>query len=92
MNELMNKFRRLLGLCPEAVANEKDKVRLLVKALRPNIAVHVYQGDKLPATIEKCFCIALQREYHLNENDDAAKKKEVQPAQPQNTHQNQGEN
>ena len=74
VTKLMNKFQRLLRLCPEAIVNEKDKVRHLVKALRPDISVHVYQGDKLPVTIEECFHIALQREYHLNENNVAAKK------------------
>ena len=41
--ELMNKYRLLLCLCLKAVINEKEKVRRLVKALHPDIAIHVYQ-------------------------------------------------
>ena len=46
-----------------------------MKALCPDIAVHVYQGDRLPASIEECFRIALQMEYPINKNLAIAKKK-----------------
>ena len=82
--KLMNKYRRLLRLCLEDATNEREKVQQLVKGLCPDIVVHVYQGDKLLASIEECFRIALQREYHINENLEIAKKKETQPTQTQN--------
>ena len=81
VTEQMNKYRRLLCLCLEPATNEREKVRRLVKALRPDISGHVYQGDRLPASIEEFFRITLQREYHINENFATTKKKEPHPAQ-----------
>ena len=75
ITELMNKYRWLLRLCPKAVTNKREKVRQLVKALLLDIAVYVYQGDTLPTSIEECFHIALQKEYHINDNLVMTKKK-----------------
>ena len=72
VTELMQEFRRLIRLCPNAAASEEDKVRRLLKALRPEIAVLCYEGDKAPDTAEKCFRAALLRESHLTRSSSAA--------------------
>ena len=79
VTELMQEFRRLIRLCPNAAASEEDKVRRLLKALRPEIAVLCYEGDKAPDTAEKCFRAALLRESHLARSSSAAT---ITPARP----------
>ena len=63
--ELVTKFKILLQLCLRAATTEREKVRRLIKALRPEISVHVDHEVYPLANIEECYHAALQVEYHL---------------------------
>ena len=41
VNEAVKRFNRLARLCPELVRTERERVRLMLKMLRPEIALKV---------------------------------------------------
>ncbi|XP_074570599.1 uncharacterized protein LOC141827277 [Curcuma longa] len=66
VNEAVKKFNRLARLCPELVGTEKERVRLMLKMLRPEIAMNVAGGVNKPQTSEELVSSALVTEHYLN--------------------------
>ncbi|CAH9091935.1 unnamed protein product [Cuscuta europaea] len=59
------KLTDLLQLCPTVAPTEADKTRIFLKALRPEIVVHVRRGNTTPDTLTECVNIATQVEYYV---------------------------
>ncbi|GMN65959.1 hypothetical protein TIFTF001_035023 [Ficus carica] len=86
MTEAVKRFNQLSRLCPHMVPNEKERLRRMIKMLRPEIAVIVNSGTAPPTTTAECVKCALRAEYHLN------KKKESQPGQSEVPKNNNNQN
>ena len=66
VEEAVKKFNRLTRLCPELVSTEKERVRLMLKMLRPEIARNVAGGIHRPQTTEELVSSALTTEHYQN--------------------------
>ena len=66
MDEAVKIFNRLARLCPELVSMERERVRLMLKMLRPEIAMNVAGGINRPQTAEELISSALITEHYLN--------------------------
>ncbi|XP_074562799.1 uncharacterized protein LOC141819378 [Curcuma longa] len=66
VSEAVMKFNRLARLCPELVRTEKEKVRLMLRMLRPEIAMNVAGGVVKPQTTEELISGALATEHYRN--------------------------
>ncbi|KAK6124728.1 hypothetical protein DH2020_041529 [Rehmannia glutinosa] len=66
VEEAVRNFNRLARLCPELVREEKERVRLMLKMFRPEIALNVTSGVNRPQTAEECLSSALIAEHYLN--------------------------
>ena len=66
MDEAVKKFNRLARLCPELVSTERERVRLMLKMLRLDIALNVAGGINRPQTTEELISSALITEDYLN--------------------------
>ena len=66
VDEAMKKFNRLARLCPELVSTERERVRLMLKMLRPEIVLNVAGGINRPQTAEELISSALITEHYLN--------------------------
>ncbi|CAH9101779.1 unnamed protein product [Cuscuta epithymum] len=80
---LAAQFQRLLRICPTAAPTERDKVKLFLKALRKDIAVHLEDGNHTPVTLVDCVLRASQKEYYLPSDPVPAQPQSV-PLQSQN--------
>lgn len=65
VEEAMKRFNRLARLCPELVRTEGERVRLMLKMLRPEIALNVAGGVNRPRTTEELISSALNTEHYL---------------------------
>ncbi|CAH9076114.1 unnamed protein product [Cuscuta epithymum] len=63
---LATRLTDLLQLCPTAAPTEEDKTRIFLRALRPEIAVHVRRGNATPDTLTECVNVATQVEYYVS--------------------------
>ncbi|XP_074592496.1 uncharacterized protein LOC141848370 [Curcuma longa] len=66
VEEAVQKFNRLARLCPELVSSEKERIRLMLKMLRPEIAMNVAGGVHRPQTTEELVSSALITEHYQN--------------------------
>ena len=66
VDEAMKNFNRLSRLCPELVSTERERVRLMLKMLKPEIALNVDGGINRPQTTEELISSALITEHYLN--------------------------
>ena len=66
VEEAVKKFNRLARLCPELVSTERERVRLMLKMLRPEIAMNVAGGVHRPQTTEELVNSALTTEHYQN--------------------------
>ncbi|GMN34006.1 hypothetical protein TIFTF001_046764 [Ficus carica] len=97
--EAVKKFEQLARLCPELVPNETEKVRMMMKMFRTDIAKQVSAGSSPPTLVSDCVSRAIRAEYWINRDKEAraqifkAKKekgavvKQVQPRQSSETNQ-----
>ncbi|GMN67267.1 hypothetical protein TIFTF001_036336 [Ficus carica] len=91
--EAVKKFEQLARLCPELVPNETEKVRMMMKMFRTDIAKQVSAGSCPPTLVSDCVSWALRAEYWINRDKEVrtqifkAKKeekavvKQIQPRQ-----------
>ena len=66
VTEAVKQFNRLARLCPELVSTEKERVRMMLRMLRPEIALNVASGVHRPQTAEELISSALITEHYLN--------------------------
>ncbi|XP_074560800.1 uncharacterized protein LOC141816986 [Curcuma longa] len=85
VNEAVKRFNRLARLCPELVGTEKEKVRLMLRMLRPEIAMNVAGGVTKPQTTEELISGALATEHYLN----GIKKQKKAPTEVKTENKNQ---
>ena len=62
----MKKFNRLARQCPELVNTKRERVRLMLKMLRPEIALNVAGGINRPQTTEELISGALITQHYMN--------------------------
>ncbi|GMN75625.1 hypothetical protein TIFTF001_056332, partial [Ficus carica] len=68
--EAINKFEQLARLCPELVPGETEKVRLMMKMFRSDIAKQVSAGDSPPTRVSDCISRAIRAEYWINRDKE----------------------
>ncbi|GMN49834.1 hypothetical protein TIFTF001_018997 [Ficus carica] len=68
--EAINKFEQLARLCPELVPSETEKVRLMMKMFRSDIAKQVSAGDSPPTRVSDCISRAIRAEYWINRDKE----------------------
>ncbi|GMN33941.1 hypothetical protein TIFTF001_046757 [Ficus carica] len=68
--EAINKFEQLARLCPELVPSETEKVRLMMKIFRSDIAKQVSAGDSPPTRVSDCISRAIRVEYWINRDKE----------------------
>ena len=66
VEEAVKRFNRLARICPELVSTEKERVRLMLRMLKPVIALNVSSGTHQPQTGEELVSRALVAEHYLN--------------------------
>ncbi|GMN27046.1 hypothetical protein TIFTF001_050449 [Ficus carica] len=64
--EAINKFEQLARLCLELVPSETEKVRLMMKMFRSDIAKQVSAGESPPTRVSDCISRAIRAEYWNN--------------------------
>ncbi|GMN25379.1 hypothetical protein TIFTF001_051439 [Ficus carica] len=69
--EAVKKFEQLARLCPNLITSETEKVRLMMKMFRTDIARQVSAGNSPPVTVSDCIEIALRAEYWINRDKEA---------------------
>ncbi|GMN71562.1 hypothetical protein TIFTF001_055545, partial [Ficus carica] len=69
--EAVKKFEQLARLCPNLITGETEKVRLMMKMFRTDIARQVSAGDSPPVTVSDCIERALRAEYWINRDKEA---------------------
>ena len=69
--EAVEKFEQLARLCPNLVPDEEEKVRLMMKMFRADIAMQVSAGHSSPTTVSDCIGRAVRAEYWINRNKEA---------------------
>ncbi|GMN24373.1 hypothetical protein TIFTF001_045859, partial [Ficus carica] len=91
--EAVNKFEQLARLCPELVPSETEKVRLMMKMFRSDIAKQVSAGESPPTRVSDCISRAIRAEYWNNRDkeeraqffkarkEEKAMGKQIQPRQ-----------
>ena len=91
--EAVQKFDELARLCPKLVTSEEEKVRLMMKMLRADIAQQVSAGSSPPRSASDCIGRAVRAEYWINRNKEARaqffKNKKEEKAMAKNTQQRQ---
>ena len=65
VTDVVAKFDQLARLCPGMVSDEGERVRRLIRALRPDI-VAIVDGASPPRTQEQDVMRAQRAEYHLS--------------------------
>ena len=96
--EAVEKFEQLARLCPTLVSDEEEKVRLMMKMFRTDIAMQVSAGHSSPTTVSDCIGRAIRAEYWINRNKEAraqifkAKKEEKAAAKANQPRQGAGAN
>ncbi|GMN31454.1 hypothetical protein TIFTF001_050737 [Ficus carica] len=97
--EAVKKFEQLARLCPELVPSETEKVRIMMKMFRTDIAKQVSAGSSPPTLVSDCMSRVIRAEYWINQDKEAraqifkAKKeekaivKQTQPRQSAETNQ-----
>ncbi|GMN64232.1 hypothetical protein TIFTF001_033317 [Ficus carica] len=89
--EAVKKFEQLARLCPELVPSKTEKVRMMMKMFRTDIAKQVSAGSSPPTLVSDCVSRAIRAEYWINQDKEAraqifkTKKEEkalVKPMQP----------
>ncbi|GMN21409.1 hypothetical protein TIFTF001_047274 [Ficus carica] len=68
--EAVNKFEQLARLCPELVPNETEKVRLMMKMFRSDIAKQFSAGESPPTRVSDCISRAIRAEYWNNRDKE----------------------
>ncbi|GMN24210.1 hypothetical protein TIFTF001_040548 [Ficus carica] len=68
--EAINKFEQLARLCPELVPGETEKVRLMMKMFRSDIAKQVSAGDSPPTRVSDCISRTIRAEYWINRDKE----------------------
>ncbi|GMN22409.1 hypothetical protein TIFTF001_043511 [Ficus carica] len=68
--EAINKFEQLARLCPELVPSETEKVRLMMKMFRSDIAKQVSAGERPPTRVSDCISRAIRAEYWNNRDKE----------------------
>ena len=69
--EAVKKFEQLARLCPNLITSETEKVRLMMKMFRTDIARQVSAGNSPPVTVSDCIERALRAEYWINRDKEA---------------------
>ncbi|GMN66556.1 hypothetical protein TIFTF001_035627 [Ficus carica] len=69
--EAVKKFEQLARLCPNLITSETEKVRLMMKMFRTDIAHQVSTGNSPPVTVSDCIERALRAEYWINRDKEA---------------------
>ncbi|GMN36641.1 hypothetical protein TIFTF001_042481 [Ficus carica] len=69
--EAVKKFEQLARLCPNIITSETEKVRLMMKMFRTDIARQVSTGNSPPVTVSDCIERALRAEYWINRDKEA---------------------
>ncbi|GMN27820.1 hypothetical protein TIFTF001_046178 [Ficus carica] len=69
--EAVKKFKQLARLCPNLITSETEKVRLMMKMFRTDIARQVSAGNNPPVTVSDCIERALRAEYWINRDKEA---------------------
>ncbi|GMN23941.1 hypothetical protein TIFTF001_047600 [Ficus carica] len=69
--EAVKKFEQLARLCPNLITGETEKVRLMMKMFRTDIARQVSAGDSPPVTVSDCIERVLRAEYWINRDKEA---------------------
>ena len=69
--EAVKKFEQLARLCPELVPNETEKVRMMMKMFRSDIAKQVSAGSNPPTLVSDCIGQAIRAEYQINQDKEA---------------------
>ncbi|GMN23817.1 hypothetical protein TIFTF001_045815 [Ficus carica] len=89
--EAVKKFEQLARLCLELIPNETEKVRIMIKMFRTDIAKQVSAGSSPPTLVSDCISQAIRAQYWINKDKEAraqifkAKKEEkavVKQSQP----------
>ncbi|GMN67168.1 hypothetical protein TIFTF001_036236 [Ficus carica] len=61
--ETVKKFEQLARLCPNLITSETEKMRLMMKMIRTDIARQVSAGNSPPITVSDCIERALRAKY-----------------------------
>ncbi|GMN61688.1 hypothetical protein TIFTF001_030761 [Ficus carica] len=69
--EAVKKFEQLARLCPNLITSETEKVLLMMKMFRMDIALQVSAGNSPPITVSDCIERALRAEYWINRDKEA---------------------
>ncbi|GMN29972.1 hypothetical protein TIFTF001_041390 [Ficus carica] len=69
--EAVKKFEQLARLCPNLITSETEKVRLMMKMFRTDIARQVSAGNSPPVAVSDCIERALRAEYWINRDKEA---------------------
>ncbi|GMN71533.1 hypothetical protein TIFTF001_052695 [Ficus carica] len=69
--EAVKKFEQLAHLCPELVPNESEKVRMMMKMFRNDIAKQISAGSNPPTLVSDCIGQAIRAEYRINQDKEA---------------------
>ncbi|GMN32015.1 hypothetical protein TIFTF001_046565 [Ficus carica] len=69
--EVVKKFEQLARLCPELIPNETEKVRMMMKMFRTDIAKQVSAGSSPPTLVSDCISRAIRAEYWINQDKEA---------------------
>ena len=93
--EAVQRFEELARLCPKLITSEEEKVRLMMKMLRTDIAQQVSAGSSPPRSASDCIGRAVRAEYWINRNREARaqffKSKKEEKAMAKNTQQRQAQ-
>ncbi|GMN18900.1 hypothetical protein TIFTF001_046868 [Ficus carica] len=69
--EAVKKFKQLARLCPELVPNETEKVRMMMKMFRTDIAKQDSTGSNPPTLMSDCIGQTIRAEYRINQDKEA---------------------